>query len=78
MAKETQSPDEALYDKAAELAEKHLGLALREAGETEYLVAVMMIEAAVNAAVDLTSPSDIVSLLKDLVRQIEMDIDEDE
>jgi hypothetical protein len=71
-------PPDALYDKAAEIADRHLAAAIREGDDIDYLVAVMMIEAAVNAAVDLTSGSDIVVLLKDLVRQVEEDSEADE
>jgi len=68
---------EAMYDKAADIAGKHLNAALDEGGPLEYLVAVMMVEAAVNAAVEATSRDDIIRLLKDLVEQIESDEDED-
>ena len=78
MPSDPTSPSDALYDRAAEIAEKHLNAALAESNEFEYLVAVMMIEAAVNAAVDLTSRDDIVRLLADLVQQIDQDGDEDD
>jgi hypothetical protein len=71
-------PTDALYDHAAEIADRHLTGALKEGGDNDYLVAVMMIEAAVNAAVELTSGPDIVVLLKDLVRQVEEDSGEDD
>jgi hypothetical protein len=64
---------EAMYDKAADIAGKHLNAALDEGGPLEYLVAVMMVEASVNAAVEATSRDDIVRLLKDLIEQIESD-----
>ncbi len=67
-----------MYDQAAEIAQKHLDMALDEAGPLENLVAIMMVEAAVNAAVDATSREDIVRLLEDLVGQIEADEDGDE
>ncbi|HLY57545.1 MAG TPA: hypothetical protein VKS60_18420 [Stellaceae bacterium] len=73
MPAQSAPPPDALYDKAAEIADRHLAGALEAGGEIDYLVAVMMIEAAVNAAVDLTSAADIVVLLKDLVRQVEED-----
>lgn len=78
MPSDPTSPSDALYDQAAEIAEKHLSAALSEGGQLEYLVAVMMIEAAVNAAVELTSREDIIRLLTDLVQQIELDADDDE
>jgi hypothetical protein len=76
MASEQILPSDALYDKAADIAEKHLAAALEEGLALDYLVAVMMVEASVNAAVEATSPEDVVKLLKDLVRQIEDDIDD--
>ena len=66
-----------MYDRAAEIAQKHLDMALKEGGALENLVAIMMVEAAVNAAVDATSREDIVRLLEDLVSQIESDDEED-
>jgi hypothetical protein len=65
---------EALYDQAADIADKHLVAALEEAGALGYLVGVMMVEASVNAAAEATSREDIVRLLKDLTAQIEQDI----
>jgi hypothetical protein len=67
---------DAMYDKASDIAEKYLALALEEAGSLAYLVSVMMVEAGVNAAVETTSHEDVVRLLKDLVAQIEADIEE--
>lgn len=77
MPNESNTLMDAMYDKAADIADKHLAAALKEGGELEYLVAVMMVEAAVNASVELTSREDIIRLLKDLVQQIEED-EEDE
>jgi len=76
MASDQTHPSDALYDKAAEIADKHLTAALEEGAALDYLVSVMMVEAAVNAAVEATSPEDVVKLLNDLVRQIEEDIEE--
>jgi len=78
MPSDPNLPSDALYDRAADIAEKHLAAALEEAEEIEYLVAVMMIEASVNMAVELTSRDDIIKLLKDLVVQIESDESEDD
>lgn len=64
-----------VYEKALDIAEKHLDRALDEGGEIAPYVAVAMIEAAVNAAVDETSPEDIVEMLRDLIEQIEADTD---
>ena len=69
---------DALYDKAADIAEKHLEAAINEGSGLEYLVAVMMVESAVNTAVELTSRDDIIRLLKDLVEQIEADTDDED
>jgi hypothetical protein len=78
MTSEPFPPNDGLYDKAADLAEKHLTAALEEGTQIEYLVAVMMIEASVNTAVELTSGEDIVKLLKDLAAQIEQDLADEE
>ncbi len=64
---------EALFEKALELSEKHLGAAMEEGGMLADYVAVAMIEAAVNRAVDLTSHGDIIDMLRDLATQIEAD-----
>jgi hypothetical protein len=77
MSDENNQPMDALYDKAADIADKHLAAALEEGGALEYLVAVMMVESSVNAAVEATSREDIVRLLKDLTAQIEQDITEE-
>jgi hypothetical protein len=74
MSEDADHPMEALYDKAGEIAERHFRAALEEGGAVDYLVAVMMIEIAVNAAADATSPEDVLRLLKDLAQQIEQDI----
>ncbi len=78
MAKNDNEDMEAMYDKAADIAGKHLNAALDEGGPLEYLVAVMMVEAAVNSAVEATSREDIVRLLKDLIEQIESDETEED
>ena len=74
MASQTEESLDSQYDKAADLAERHLAAALEEGGELDYLVAIMMVEAAVNAAAEITSREDVVRLLTDLIRQIETDI----
>ncbi len=76
MASDSNQPIDAMYDRAAEIAERHLDAALQEAGALEYLVAVMMVEASVNAAVESTSHEDVVRLLRDLTKQIEDDIED--
>lgn len=69
---------EALFDKALSVAEKHLEAAIKEGGPLGPYVAVAMIEAAVNAAVDETSHEDVVDMLRDLASQIEQDADSDD
>jgi hypothetical protein len=73
MANDENADMEAMYDQSADIAGKHLNAALDEGGPLEYLVAVMMVEASVNAAVEATSREDIIRLLKDLIEQIESD-----
>jgi hypothetical protein len=75
MSGEDDATMDEMYEKAAEIAETHLNAALKDGGDLDYLVAVMMVEAAVNAAVDATSHDDVVRLLKDLARQIEADVE---
>lgn len=69
---------EAMFDKALDIAEKHLEAAIAEGGVLGPYVAVAMIEAAVNAAVEETSHEDVVDMLRDLAAQIEADTDEDD
>lgn len=66
---------EALFDKALEVADKHLEAALQEAGPLSDYVTVAMIEAAVNRAVDVAGHEDIADMLRDLANQIESDMD---
>ena len=74
----THDETEQLFDKALDVAETHLENALKESGELAPYVAVAMIEAAVNQAVDMTSAEDVVSMLRDLTAQIEADGDFDD
>ncbi|MFM2042469.1 MAG: hypothetical protein RLY86_1045 [Pseudomonadota bacterium] len=74
----TNSTAEQLFDKALDIAEKHLESAMKEAGPLSAYVSVAMIEVAVNQAVDETSHSDVVDMLRDLANQIEADADEEE
>lgn len=78
MSNDSNQTAEALFDKALEIAEKHLEKAVQEGGVLGPYVAVAMIEAAVNAAVDETSHEDVVDMLRDLAAQIEADADSDE
>lgn len=67
---------EAMFDKALDIAEKHLNKAVSEGGALGPYVAVAMIEAAVNRAVDETSHEDIIDMLRDLAAQIEADAED--
>jgi hypothetical protein len=64
---------EAMFEKALDIAEKHLEKAIADGGPLGPYVAVAMIEAAVNVAVDETSHEDVVDMLRDLANQIEAD-----
>ena len=78
MSNDSSQTAEALFDKALEIAEKHLEKAIQEGGALGPYVAVAMIEAAVNAAVEETSHEDVVDMLRDLASQIEADAEGDE
>lgn len=65
---------EELFEKALDLADTHLDAALTAAGELAPYVAVAMIEASVNRAVEATSGEDVISILHDLITQIENDL----
>lgn len=73
MSDESNSPAAAMFDKALDLAEKHLLEAMKEGGPLSAYVAVAMIEAAVNQAVEQTSHEDVIGMLRDLADQIEAD-----
>lgn len=73
-----QGSAEALFDKALEIADKHLEAAAGEAGPLADYVVVAMIEAAVNRAVDVAGHADIAEMLRDLAGQIEDDMDGDD
>lgn len=70
------SAAEQLFDKALDLAEKHLEAAMKEGGALSGYVAIAMIEAAVNQAVEETSHEDVADMLRDLADQIEADAEE--
>lgn len=70
------SAAEQLFDKALDLAEKHLEAAMKEGGALSGYVAIAMIEAAVNQAVEETSHTDVADMLRDLADQIEADAEE--
>ncbi|CAK0767296.1 DUF2267 domain-containing protein [Azospirillaceae bacterium] len=78
MTDETNGPADALFEKALEIAEKHLEKAINEGGPLGPYVAVAMIEAAVNQAVEETSHEDVVDMLRDLADQIEADAEAEE
>jgi 20S proteasome alpha/beta subunit len=69
---------EQLFEKALDIAEKHLDAAMKDGGALSGYVAIAMIEAAVNQAVEETSHEDVADMLRDLASQIEADADEDE
>lgn len=76
---DTQSQSaEALFEKALEVADKHLSAAASEAGPLADYVVVAMIETAVNRAVDVAGHADIVDMLRDLASQIESDMDDED
>lgn len=78
MSDTSNSAAEQLFDKALDIAEKHLEAAQKEAGPLSAYVAVAMIEVAVNQAVEETSHADVVDMLRDLANQIEEDAEEEE
>jgi hypothetical protein len=78
MAEQPSASAEALFEKALEIADKHLDAAGTEAGPLADYVVVAMIEAAVNRAVDVAGHEDIVDMLRDLAAQIESDRGEDD
>ncbi|HSK41451.1 MAG TPA: hypothetical protein VK943_16925 [Arenibaculum sp.] len=78
MSDEPNSPAAAMFDKALEVAEKHLGNAMKEGGAMSAYVAVAMIEVAVNQAVEETSHEDVIGMLRDLADQIEADMENPE
>jgi hypothetical protein len=73
MTDQTNSPAEAMFEKALDIAEKHLERAMKEGGPMSAYVAVAMIEAAVNQSVEETSHEDVIDMLRDLAAQIEQD-----
>lgn len=69
----SEASAEALFDQALAIADRHLDAALDEAGPLADYVAVAMVEAAVNAAVEAAGHEDIAKVLRDLADQIEKD-----
>jgi len=69
---------EALFDKALEVADRHLDAAIKEAGALGDYVIVGMIEAAVNRGVEVAGHEDIVDMLRDLAQQIENDMENED
>ncbi len=67
---------EQLFEQALTLAEKHLDMAMEEAGDLADYVAVAMIEVAVNQAIDAAGHEDMIGVLRDLADQIEQDAGE--
>lgn len=75
---EIEDGEDAKFEQALEIAEKHLDKAISEAGQLGPFVAIAMIEAAVNAALDQAADEDVIDMLRDLADQIEADADNDE
>jgi hypothetical protein len=71
MTDQNNGPAEAMFEKALDIAEKHLELAMNEGGPLSTYVAVAMIEVAVNQSVEETSHEDVIDMLRDLAAQIE-------
>jgi len=78
MTEQGRSTAEAMFEKALDVAEKHLDAAVREGGPLGAYVAIAMIEAAVNQAVEHASNGDIADMLRDLAEQIENDGEDEE
>jgi hypothetical protein len=78
MSNDSNQTAEALFEKALEIAERNLEQAIKEGGALGPYVAVAMIEAAVNAAVDETSHEDVADMLRDLASQIEADAESED
>lgn len=68
---------EEMFEQALTIAEKHLGMAMEEAGDIADYVAVAMIEVAVNQAIDAAGHEDMINVLRDLADQIEQDAGEE-
>lgn len=77
MNEDNNSPAAAMFEKALDIAEKHLDNAVKDGGPLGPYIAFAMIEAAVNQAVEDASPDDVVDMLRDLADQIEADIDDE-
>jgi len=64
-------PADEMFEKALDIAEKHLDAALREGGPAAAYVAVAMLEVSVNQAVAAAGPEDVIAIMQDLIAQIE-------
>jgi hypothetical protein len=69
---------EQMFERALEIADSHLEQALRQNAELAPYISVAMIEAAVNQAIEITSPEDVVAMLHDLAGQIEADLEDED
>ena len=65
---------DANFESAFSIADTHLKHAIEEGGILAPYVAIAMIEAAVNAAVDRTESKDVIDILRDLANQVAADI----
>lgn len=69
---------EALFEQALTLSEGSIDTLMQAHPQSAAYIAVAMIEAAVNRAVELTTPEDVISMLQDLIEQIDSDYAGDE
>lgn len=77
MADEDDSASEEAFNKALEIAERHLAAARAEAADVAPYISIAMLEVAANEAVDDTSEDDVAAMLRDLADQIENGGDDD-
>jgi hypothetical protein len=70
---EEETSAEAMFERALNMADDAIERAREEAGDLSDFIALAMIEAAVNAALDDVPPADVIEVLRDLADQIEAD-----
>lgn len=80
MSKDVENIEEVekMFDQALEISERHLAKAVEENPDMEPYIVVAMIEAAVNYAASATSPADVISILNDLIDQMENAAEDDD
>lgn len=69
---------EDLFNKALEVATRYLEAAMAENAELRPYVAVAMIGAAVDVAVEETGHDDVIEMLRDIAQQVEDDEGDEE